>query len=450
MKDEKQTYRGLIIQNNPFSFKTGNGKTLAAMFAQWDAENLAQIFTSNLQPDFSICKHYYKISDGSALKSFMTHCDCGIEISDENVGNSYYFEEIKRPSNFISGLQGWMRESHFVAVLRDFIWRKSKWNNEKLYQWLDEIQPQFVFLLAGNMSVFYDVAYFICDKFQIPLFLQITDDYFIYRSGWNPWKNLHRRRMSKRLGEAIKKCECSVVICDKMARVFEEKYGGEYFVCMNNVDVQDLEEFEARQEGRDIELVYAGNLGINRWKVLNLIGRALAELAQEGISARLSVYSSFTPGKHILKKLTIPSSMQFCGSLYGEALDRVKNDADILVHVEAFEKRYRQLTYTAMSTKVPEYMGSGRSILAVGPPEAASIEFLNQNNVALLVTERSKEAVKEQIRRFAGGGEEFVEMRERAVRIARERFSREKNAKDILKIISEECERSEKIKKFKN
>lgn len=438
---ENGQYRGLIIQNNPFSYKTGNGKTLAAIFAQWDSKNLAQIFTSNLQPDFFICKRYFKMSDAAALKSFMRHCACGAEISDKDCAGKDDPGERKKSSNLKSGIQGWMRGSHFVAIVRDFIWRKSKWNNENLRQWLDDIQPQFVFLLAGNMSVFYDMAFFICNKFRIPLFLQITDDYFIYRSGCNPWKNLHRRRMSKKLDEAIKQCECSFVICDKMARVFAEKYGGKYFVCMNSVEVQDLQETEVKHDRKNINLVYAGNLGINRWKVLSLIGQALAELKQEGISACLHVYSSYVPTKKIQKKLTLPSVSEFCGSVYGEELDRVKNGADILVHVEAFEKRYRQLTYTAMSTKVPEYLGSGRPILAVGPSEAASIEFLNQNEAALVVTEWSKEAIKEQIRRFVSGGDELAEMRERAVRIARERFSRDKSAEHIFNIISEVCDK---------
>ncbi len=436
--DDRQ-YKGLIIQNNPFSYKTGNGKTLAAMFAQWNCENLAQIFTSNLQPDFSICRRYYKISDAAALKSLIYSQICGTEIAAENCRDNDLVE--KKNDKFKTRIQGWMSESPFVIVIRDIVWRKSKWNNETLNKWLDDIQPQFVFLSAGNISAFYDMAFFICNKFQVPLFLHIGDDYFIYRTGWNPWINLHRRRMSKKIGECIKRSAGVVAICDKMARVFEGKYGGKYFVCMNSVEVQELQEIENKQEGKNIELVYAGNLGINRWKVLNLIGQALAELKQEGISARLNVYSSFTPGKHILKKLTIPSSMQFCGSLYGEALDKVKKEADILVHVESFEKRYRQLTYTAMSTKVPEYMGSGRLILAVGPAEAASIEFLSQNRTALLVTERSKEAVKEQIRRFVSGGEELVEMRGRAVQIARERFSRDKSAEQIFNMISEVCDK---------
>ena len=435
---ENSQYRGLIIQNNPFSYKTGNGKTLAAMFTLWDSADLAQIFTSNLQPDFSICKQYYKISDAAAVKSFMTKCVIGAVLSEEDSSN---INNLGETSNLKKGIQGWMRESHFVAVVRDFIWSNSRWNNERLNQWLDNIQPKFVFLLAGNMSVFYDMAVVICSKFQIPLFLQITDDYFIYRNGWNPWKNLHRFRMSRRLGEAIKKCECSVVICDKMARIFKEKYGGKYFVCMNSVEVQDLQETGIRQAGKDIKLVYAGNLGINRWKVLKLIGQAIKELKQDGISAHLQIYSSCVPTKHICNKLTIPFVSEFRGSLYGEALEQVKKEADILVHVEAFEKRYCQLTYTAMSTKVPEYMGSGRTILAVGPGESASIEFLKENNVAMVVTERSKEAIKEQIKRFACGDEELVEMRRRAVRIAQERFSKGKNAEHIYKIISGVCEK---------
>ena len=44
--EEKQC-KGLIIQNNPFSTKTGNGKTIASMFSKWNKENLAQIYVSN-------------------------------------------------------------------------------------------------------------------------------------------------------------------------------------------------------------------------------------------------------------------------------------------------------------------------------------------------------------------------------------------------------------------
>ena len=437
---EKKQCRGLIIQNNPFSYNTGNGKTIASMFSEWDSENLAQIFTSNLQPDFSICKNYFKMSDGAAVKSFFKRIPFGQEIlqgEDNSIKCMNDDDGRALLKNHGKRLRCWMSESSFVIVLRDLIWQKSKWENNFFIKWLDKVQPQFVFLSAGNLSVFYDMALFICERYEIPLFVHIGDDYFIYRNGLNPWKNLHRRKMSKKLGQVIARSKCVIAICDKMAQLFKERYGGEYFICMNSVEIQTEVRCKEKEPQQDIKLVYAGNLGINRWKILNLIGQALAELQQEGIHAKLDIYSSYTPGKRILRKLTIPSVMQFCGSVFGEELKRVKRDADILVHVEAFDKKYRQLTYTAMSTKISEYLAAGKTILAVGPEEAASIEFLWKNNVAMVVTECSRHAIKEQLTHYVSTPEELKDMSYRALQIAKEKFSREINAKKIYKIISE-------------
>ena len=437
----KRQPKGLIIQNNPFSYTTGNGKTITSMFSEWESANLAQIFTSNMQPDFSICESYFKMSDATALTSFFSKKPYGTEIlANTQIQNEESNLSTVRHNGLRVKIHNWMSESAFVASVRDFVWRKSKWNNPKLVKWLDAVNPQFVFLSAGNMSVFYDMALYISDKYHIPLFAHIGDDYFIYRRSLNLWTNLHRRKMSRKLSEVIAKSQCVIAICDKMARIFHEKYGGNYLTCMNSVEIATEPEIKERNTNSGIRLVYAGNLGINRWKILNLIGRALLELQQEGIYAELDVYSSFEPDTRILKKLTIPGVMKFCGSVFGSELKEVKNCADILVHVEAFEKRYCQLTYTAMSTKIPEYLSTGRIILAVGPQEAASVEFLQQNEVALVVTEYSMDAVKEQIRRYAGSeGKEFVEMRKRAVQIARDKFSNTINAKRIYETITKKC-----------
>lgn len=440
MKQKKS--KGLVIQNNPFSYNTGNGKTIASMLSQWDRDSLAQIYVSDMQPDFTICKKYFKMSDKDALKSFLERQTFGTEITENDIsGDSMAKRSENKENALLKKVRNWMSESSFVTVVRDFVWRKSKWKNDELCKWLDQVNPDFVYLIAGNMAVFYDMALFICERYNIPLYVHIGDDYFIYRKGLSPWKNLHRRKMSKKLERAIDKSECVFAICDKLARVFKERYGGRYCVCMNCVDFEERCIPEIKKCNSNIKLVYAGNLGINRWKILNLIGQALVELQQEGIHAELNIYSSFTPERHILKKLTIPPVLQFCGSVFGEELKRVKGDADILVHVEAFEKRYRQLTYTAMSTKISEYLSTGQTILAVGPEEAASIDFLRDNNVAMVVTEQSKEAIKEQIRCYINKPEEFSEMNRRAIQLAKERFSRKENSEYIYKIISEGCDK---------
>lgn len=455
-KNQKQC-AGLVIQNNPFSDQTGNGKTVASMLSEWDREHLAQIYVSDLEPDFSICRHYFKMSDRDALCSFLSGRAFGIP-SDGNTAagipcmaddrkNGTRRETSGRrklENGLIQSLENCVKESSFAAVVRDWIWRGSHWKNRRLCDWLDKIRPDFVYLIAGNMSVFYDMALFICRRYHIPLYIQIGDDYFIYRSGLSPWKNIHRIRMSGCLEKAIAQSVCVFAICQKLAWIFKKKYGGRYFVCMNCVEMKkDRIRNCSMRTGRPLRLVYAGNLGINRYKVLHLIGQALLELGQEeGIHARLEIYSSYLPEKRVRKKLELAPVMTFCGSRYGEELEQVKQDADILVHVEAFERRYRQLTYTAMSTKISEYLAAGRVILAVGPEEAASIGFLLRHDVAMVVSEYEKQAVKAQIRSYYRHPETYADMRRRAVRLAGEKFSKRKNARRIYKIISTAGEKS--------
>ena len=164
------------------------------------------------------------------------------------------------------------------------------------------------------------------------------------------------------------------------------------------------------------------------------------ELEKEGMHAKLCVYSSYTPTASILKKLNRPPVIQFCGSVFGEELYRIKGEADILLHVEAFDKKYRQLTYTAMSTKISEYLNSGRVVLGVGPKEAASIEFLEENKVALIVNTESKEVIKQQVKRYWEDFEQLKEMTERAKKLAEERFSKEENSVNIYKMINGRCQ----------
>ncbi len=436
--EEKQC-KGLIIQNNPFSTKTGNGKTIASMFSKWNKENIAQIYVSNLEPDYDICEKYYQISDREVLTSFFSKTEIGsVKEKNDTVDKQDIGEQEAGQQSLMNNL---MSGSSFVAVLRDYIWQKSNWNNEKFNDWLDMVKPDFVFLSAGNMAVFFEMAQYVVQKYNIPLFIHIGDDYYIYRSGKSPWKNLQRKRMSESLSQAVEISSGIIAICDKMARVFQKRYGGEYLVCMNSVDMQKTYyPIEKKDSEQVLKLVYAGNLGINRWKVLCLVGEALQELEEEGLHAELCIYSSYMPTTPMLKKLNRPPVIKFCGSVFGEELYKIKEDADILVHVESFDKKYRQLTYTAMSTKISEYLSSGRVILGVGPKDAASIEFLEENKVALVVDTESKELIKQQVRHYWENFEQFKAMTERAKKLAEARFSKEENSIKIYKMINGRCQ----------
>ena len=57
----------------------------------------------------------------------------------------------------------------FRIFLRDLIWDLSPWYNAKLYEWIESIKPDCIFLAPGNYSFIYKVAMKISRKFNIKI-----------------------------------------------------------------------------------------------------------------------------------------------------------------------------------------------------------------------------------------------------------------------------------------
>jgi hypothetical protein len=75
-------------------------------------------------------------------------------------------------------------------------------------------------------------------------------------------------------------------------------------------------------------------------------------------------------------RIEVAGAAGYMGSLSKDELNEVIREADVLVHVESFDRNSIESTRLSVSTKIPEYLAMGRPVLAVGPPDVASMEFL--------------------------------------------------------------------------
>ena len=89
------------------------------------------------------------------------------------------------------------------------------------------------------------------------------------------------------------------------------------------------------------------------------------------------------------KVLDIPC-INMKGGIPASKVDEVQNDADILVHVESFDLKSRLAVHQSFSTKIVDYLYKGKCILAVGPHDVASIDYLKKNDAALVATNRDE------------------------------------------------------------
>ncbi len=146
-------------------------------------------------------------------------------------------------------------------------------------------------------------------------------------------------------------------------------------------------EFISKPHIEPFKLVYAGRLYCNRWKTLAAIGNALKEINADGIKMTLDIYTQEKPGKAQLKALSPNKYLRINGRVSSAELVHIYRQADIALHVESFDKKYRYATRVSFSTKIIDLMESSCAIMAICWDKHAGYQYLKKHDAAICVAD---------------------------------------------------------------
>ena len=59
--------RVLVISHNVFSTGNNMGRSLAGLFSGWDPDRLSQLYFCPEEPQLSLCRRYFRVTDGDGL-----------------------------------------------------------------------------------------------------------------------------------------------------------------------------------------------------------------------------------------------------------------------------------------------------------------------------------------------------------------------------------------------
>lgn len=384
----------LVISHNPFSDTRNNGKTLSSFFEKWLPQNLANLYLTPDIPDFTVCKNYFQITDLEILKANI--------LFKKAHGKIYSSAELKnftpKHNGRLYNLVKWffVKRNPFAEFFRELCWKKSKYQSENLLKWLDDFSPEAIFFQGSNMPFAYKMVEWICDKYNCPLLLQLTDDYTFIKSRISPFAWINHLMYMKEFKKGLKRAKSVYVISPAMKIEYEERFRCNHiFIAANSVEPIEI---GANKTTNFLRLIYTGSVSLERWRVLKFLGECLKELREEGFAAILDVYTPLAIDDRLKSQLTIPNIMSYKGCLDYSGLIHERTHSDVFVHIESFLKFQRKITRLSLSTKIPEYMVSGRCILAIGPHEISSISYLKNNDLAVVVTEESKDELKKAVR----------------------------------------------------
>lgn len=427
-------HKVLIVSHNAISDTQSNGKTISSLFAGWDKDCLAQLYLTTDVPDFTLCQKYFQLHDFDALKRLIFKSKYqGRRVYCESITEAELYKDNVKKNVLLNIIRN--NISPLFRLIRDVLWNISGYKTGALKNFLDDFKPDIVFFQSSSGVFAFSIVKWICTSRNIPLVMQVTDDYVTGRRTYDPFFWLQLRRLNDAFKWAITYCECVVAIGDKMAEEYKRRFGGTYYIAMNSVSVLNLPVYKPSTS--IIKLLYAGNLGLNRWKVLAVIGECIKEINEEyAILGELSIYSLVEPSPKELSHLLRPPYSSFKGALNTHELNTVKSDIDILVHVEAFDNINKHVTRLSISTKIPEYLASGRCIFAVGPDDVASIEYLSEYDLGVVVTTCDKRNIKESLKKLMINSEQRVHYAQKGLIVADERHNAESVANDIFQIIT--------------
>lgn len=373
----------LIISHNPITTYQSMGKTFLSLFSAFSKDELCQFYIYPSIPDVDMCNSYYRITDRNIFVSYLHFGKVnGREITSKDIDVSKHsFYENEFEENFIN-----VKKTAFKTLLRDTMWRFSRWNNKQVRDWIQREKPTCIFFAGGESKFIYDIAIRVSLQYSLPIVTYICDEFYFLERPTNFTSLIQDHLLKKKIKKVLSISKLLVTISEELNDAYSSYFHKQAItIYTGSSSSASLDSILVKDEIK--KFCYFGNLAFGRFNSLEEIGRCLELINEErNQEYRLYIYTrtlSESEQDRILRSKTIV----YCGYVTGADYERAYADADILIHVESFGEKDIQRVKNSISTKIADALSSGKPVLAYGPDSLSSIKYLAKEHAACVVSD---------------------------------------------------------------
>lgn len=379
--EKKALPRVLVVSTNAWRDNTGIN-TLIEFFKCWSQDRIAQIYTKSTIPKTTVCNKFFSISESAVMRSVINRrITTGKEVQNEAVNSAIGNPSAEEEQKIYSSCKGKVRE--LLSICREIVWKLGKWKTAELDRFIDEFDADVLFIPIYPTIYMGRIQKYIITRTQKPVVSYLADDNYTYRSVHkDPISLIHRHILRKYVRYIVEHSKKLMVIAPKQKEEYDRIFGVDSVVMTKGID---FEPFESYQVGNPIKMVYTGKLIIGRWKSLAAIAEAFQKINRNGVRITLDIYTtdSLTDEQN---KLLNRNGCSVKGALTLEQVKLVQKEADILVFVESLEEKFKNIARLSFSTKITDYLRSGKCIFAIGDKDIAPIDYFNRYDSAVTAT----------------------------------------------------------------
>ncbi len=420
----------LIISHNPVSAQSNMGKTFLSLFSRFDKSELCQLYIYPTVPNTPSCESFFRITDKQVLKALPLLKHPGGEIRPEQIREDQAtYEKASDESLYRSR----KNKSAARRLLRDAMWRLSRWYGPELKAWLNRENPDCIFVAPGVAKFIHNFALRIARDRKIPIVTYVCDEYYFVSRPEGALDRLRLKLLKNKIEDLLARTDHLVTI----SRELKEEYSDHFHVkathLLTGAAFEPAAEPKVAEDPRVIS--YFGNVRCNRYISLGQIAKTLDEINRDlGTDYALHIYTA-EKDPEILASLERYRSVKLPGFVAGASFNQALQNAQLLLHVEAFDEASIDFVKHSVSTKIADSLASGVPFLAYGPENISSMKHLTRHDCAITAT--SPEALREMLLTALTDREARYRVAEKGLQVAREFHDSDKNSEKLKVVLAE-------------
>lgn len=359
--------------------------TQTDLFKFWNPDKVAQIYVKSDLPNTDVCNKFFQISENAVIHSVFNRKPVGKEVfNSEVIGESKAFEAEKRLYEKAHKKKSWL-----LTIAREIVWSLGNWKTKALDEFVTGFNADVYFMPIYPVVYMGKIQLYILKKYPKPYVCYLADDNYSYDAcGTNIFAWIHRFMLRRVVRKLAVNCSEMFTITKTEAEDTDRLFGTHSVVLTKGISYENLSYFPI-QAGKPIKMVYTGNLLIGRSFSLAEISKAMAKINEGSLKITFDIYTPTALDKKT-ELLLNSNGCTLHKPIKREEVIKIQKSADVVVFAESLEKRYKNIARLSFSTKLTDYFASGKCIFAIGDKNIAPIQYLKDNNAAIIATEYSQ------------------------------------------------------------
>ncbi len=374
----------LILSRGVWDDTDGTSSTLTNLFQEYDPNKLAQIYIETIAPNTKCCHKFFQISEFSLvhkLYKWRTKTGHAIDTNQENDKplDSKIAKQEVATMNYVRG-----HRTIWFTIAREILWSFRGWKTKELKQFIKDFDPDVVWINGATEPFLCNLYYFVLQIAHTHSVVYMQDDNYSYQSKnllYRLFKQYHRKTIKR----VVDQCDRMFVISPKMKREYDEIFNKNSILLTKGIDIDKLSSSNLYVH-KPVKMVYMGNIIYGRIYSLLAIADALKRLNSEETMVQLDIYTPNSISSDIKDYLLNIENVFIKPPVKYDEVQQIISEHDVVVFVESFEPKYCKVARLSFSTKITDYLSSGKCIFAVGPKDIAPIEYFLEEDAAIVAS----------------------------------------------------------------